>query len=157
MNVAMKIAQFDPQCVWFRDVKKNMIIDGKFTKLIYTHEWMTLVGVVLLIPIFVESIEINMGKIYIHYVCDNLEAIEHDILDTYQRLFNCNYKLKKCKFQTAAAHGLDKRKMLAFPLASNWGARTEKWKEKHNYHLHLKIIGVWETDSEVGITYKYVF
>ena len=75
MNVAMTAQQFDSQCIWFRDVKKNMLMDGNFTKLIYVHEWMTLIGVVLTIPIFVQNIDMIMGKIYIYYDCDILENL----------------------------------------------------------------------------------
>ena len=63
----MKIEQFDSSNIWFRDVKKNMLMDGTFTKLIYVHEWMTLIGIVLMIPIRVNVIEHIMGKKYIYY------------------------------------------------------------------------------------------
>lgn len=152
----MTAQQFDSQCIWFRDVKKNMLMDGNFTKLIYVHEWMTLIGVVLTIPIFVQNIDMIMGKIYIYYDCDileNLFTIEKDILDAYQQMFHCHYKTQIYKLQTQ----MGKKKYLSFPLNSVWSTGCKSWKDNTHQTFYIKIIGVWETSSEIGLTYKIIF
>jgi len=152
----MNVPQFDPQCIWFRDVKKNMLMEGNFTKLIYVHEWMTLIGVVLTIPIYIQNIEIVMGKKYIYYDCslaDSLFFIEKEILDAYQQMFHCSYKTQVFKLQTQIA----KKKYLSFPLNSPWSTGCKHWKEKSEQLFCIKLIGVWETPSEIGLTYKMLF
>jgi hypothetical protein len=156
MNVAMSVRQFDPQCIWFRDVKKNMIMDGNFTKLIYVHEWMTLIGVVLMIPVHILNIELVMGKKYIYYDCDLLEplfTIEKEILDVYQQMFHCSYKNQNFKLQTQ----MGKKKYLSFPLNSVWSSGSSDWKKYTDQTLYIKLIGIWETSSEIGLTYKILF
>lgn len=166
MNVALKISQFEPHCVWFRDVKKNMVIEGNFTKIIYAHEYMTLVGLIFVMPIYVEKIDIIIGRKYIHFFCENMDIVEYEILDTYQKLFNCMNKVKKTKFQnsskqegymTTQSSLLDQKRLLVFPANSDWGVGTERWQHGQNYVIQMKVIGVWESDMEVGITYKYIF
>ena len=156
MNVFMSVQQFDSQCIWFRDVKKNILMEGNFTKFIYVHEWMTLIGVVLKIPVFIQHIDFVMGKKYIYYDCDILEqlfSIEKDILDVYQQMFHCSYKTQNYKLQTQVG----KKRYLSFPLSSIWSMGCKDWKEHTEQHFYIKIIGVWETISEIGLTYKIIF
>lgn len=156
MNVAMSVQQFDGQCIWFRDVKKNMLMDGNFTKFIYVHEWMTLIGVVLKIPIYIQNIDYVMGKKYIYYDCcvlDFLFSIEKDILDVYQQMFHCTYKTQIYKLQTQIGN----KRYLSFPLSSIWSMGCKDWKEHTEQVFYIKIIGVWETASEIGLTYKIIF
>ena len=156
MNIAMNIEQFDSKNIWFRDVKKNMLMDGNFTKLIYVHEWMTLIGIVLAIPIEINVIEYIMGKKYIYYECDLLEklcTIEKDILDTYQQMFYCSYKTQIYKLQSQ----IGKKKYLSFPLSSVWNMDCKDWKENTKQVFYIKLIAVWETSSEIGLTYKMIF
>jgi hypothetical protein len=156
MNVAMNVHQFDPQCVWFRDVKKNMLMEGNFTKFIYVHEWMTLIGVVIKIPIHIQNIEHIMGKKYMYYDCDVLDSlyfIEKEILDVYQQMFHCTYKTQIFKLQTQ----IGKKRYLSFPINSTWSMGCKDWKENTKQIIYIKIIGVWETVSEIGLTYKIIF
>ena len=156
MNIAMKIEQFDSSNIWFRDVKKNMLMDGNFTKLIYVHEWMTLIGVVLMIPIRINIVEHIMGKKYIYYHCELSEkifGIERDILETYQQMFHCSYKTPIFKLHTQIA----KKKYLSFPLSSIWSMGCKDWRENTEQNFCIKMIGVWETASEIGLIYKMIF
>jgi hypothetical protein len=156
MNLAMKIEQFESPNVWFRDIKKNILMDGNFTKLIYVHEWMTLIGIVLQIPIRINIIEHIMGKKYIYYQCDLMEklcGIERDILETYQQMFHCSYKTPVFKLQTQ----IGKKKYLSFPLNSVWSMGSKDWRENTEQVFCIKLIGVWETASEIGLMYKMIF
>ena len=156
MNVTMNVGQFDGQCIWFRDVKKNMLMDGNFTKLIYLHEWMTLIGVVVKIPVYIQNIDIVMGKKYIYYDCnilDSLLSIEKEILDIYQQMFHCTYKSQVHKLHMQ----IGKKRYLSFPLNSAWSIGCKSWKEHTEQVFYIKLIGVWETVSEIGLTYKILF
>jgi hypothetical protein len=154
--MAMNVSQFDPQCIWFRDVKKNMLMEGNFTKLIYVHEWMTLIGVVIMIPVHIQNIENIMGKKYIYYDCEVLDSlfdIEKEILDVYQKMFHCSYKTQIYKLQAQ----IGKKRYLSFPLNSVWSTGCKDWRENTEQVFCIKIIGVWETVSEIGLTYKILF
>jgi hypothetical protein len=51
MNLLCDISTFNPNHLFFLDTKKNMVIDGKFTKLVYSDSIVSLNGLYLYCPI----------------------------------------------------------------------------------------------------------
>ena len=51
MNLACNISEFDIENTFFLDIKKNIIIDGTFTKIIYSTSNVTFNGIYLIFPI----------------------------------------------------------------------------------------------------------
>lgn len=67
MNLLCDISTFNPNHLFFLDTKKNMVIDGKFTKLVYSDSMVSLNGLYLYCPIDVfkqdHSKEKEIGKV----------------------------------------------------------------------------------------------
>ena len=50
MNIAYKLEQLNLQNLFFMDSKKNIIMDGKFTKVLYSDDLITTNGISMIIP-----------------------------------------------------------------------------------------------------------
>ena len=63
MNIAYKLDQINLNNLFFMDSKKNIIMDGKFTKILYSDELLTTNGVSLIIPFHNTSIDKTYNKL----------------------------------------------------------------------------------------------
>lgn len=155
MNIfALSLEMYKENCFYFLDTKPNMIMDGIFTKIIFTHSCFTLNGVYFKFPIMHQSIEHVLNKQdYLYFEPSNklnipilrlCKLMEKTILQCYSN-YKGNFTRKtpihsiakqlnsgKCKIQLCNNHKMDKI------LKS----------------LVIKISGIWETPTEYGITYK---
>ena len=77
MNLLCDISIFNTNHLFFLDTKKNMVIDGKFTKLVYSDSMVSLNGLYLYCPIDVTSSDPNGCGIhpYSHKGSDPLSPI----------------------------------------------------------------------------------
>ena len=161
MNLAVRVEQFDPLCVVFRDIKKNILMNGNFTKMIYAHPYFTMNAIYLTVYIDVQSIEVVSSKLFVFYNCNflnEIKNIEQQILEIYQQMFRCHYKKLVFKLETQM-----KKQCMCIPIhngesldcsyrVSNW----RDWKEGMK-KIIIKFIGVWESDTEIGMTYHFVY
>lgn len=141
MNLIHKIDSFEVNNVFFQEKKKNIIMDGTFTKLQYSMPNISILG--LFFDFTINGKIIN-NKLYAFNVNENnntineLVNIEKKLLKMYTTIYNINKRvvsiLKNNLFQ-----GLLK-------------VFTKREIVKKKYVL--KISGIWETSSEIGITYK---
>jgi predicted nucleotidyltransferase len=88
MNCVMSLAQFKIENIFLLEKKDNIIIDGYFTKIIYSNNYITLNGIYL---------KINLN--------DKIYNIENMILEYYRSVTNSNKKCylsiyKQLKFRT---------------------------------------------------------
>lgn len=168
MNIAFDINQVSIQNVYILDQKKNIIMDGQFTKIIYSNEWFTMNGIYLLFPIDNFINELVLGKNSIRfqpYTKSNLSLIqrvslfETDILELYKKNTHC---LKKISNIVA-------RQMYSGTMKITKEYYIENNQPmKHNDHIEhneqnnstgkymIKISGVWENNDEIGLTYKLI-
>ena len=52
MNIlVLPITEIIPEYIYYLDSKNNMLMDGIFTKVIYTNEWFTMNGLYINLPI----------------------------------------------------------------------------------------------------------
>ena len=141
MNLIHKIDSFEVNNVFFQEKKKNIIMDGTFTKLLYSMPNISIFG--LFFDFTINGKIIN-NKLYAFNVNENnntineLVNIEKKLLKMYTNIYNIDKRvvsiLKNNLFQ-----GLLK-------------VFTKREIVKKKYVL--KISGIWETSSEIGITYK---
>ena len=60
MNVlTLSLREVTEENIFFLDNKKNILMDGIFTKLIYLHECFSMNGIYICLPVSVQNIEIN--------------------------------------------------------------------------------------------------
>lgn len=129
--------------------KKNTIMDGEFTKILYSKDYVTMNGLYIYIPfsitpkknsenIHTRNINIcnNQNQILMH----DLKHIENLLLQNY-RQYN---KINKM-FELVLAKQLATGQIRVYHESNN--------KYKNNKYV-IKISGIWETASKIGLTYK---
>ena len=141
MNLIHKIDSFEVNNVFFQEKKKNIIMDGTFTKLLYSMPNISILG--LFFDFTINGKIIN-NKLYAFNVNENNNTINE--------LVNIEKKLLK---MYTTIYNIDKRvvsilKNNLFQGLLKVFTKREIVKKKYV----LKISGIWETSSEIGITYK---
>jgi hypothetical protein len=149
MIIVFEIDDFHFENISFLETKKNNIMFGNFTKIIYSNEYMSLNSIYILFPIQPIKIESLVNKSIITFHPDsNMEVIhkiiqiEKSILE-YYTIFTSNDSRKPVnKIETQLLNG-----NIKIHKTNN---------ERNGKHIALKISGVWENNKYMGITYKFI-
>lgn len=144
MNLVKTFDQYHENNVVFCEPIKNSVMnDGNFIRILYSTNIMTLNGIYLFVNLF----DITCEKYYNKFKCsfnisnhkeliDKLKVIEEDILQKYNSSKIPLYKIYeqiKCGY------------IKIFTDVEN----------KSNTAFVLKISGIWETQNNYGLTYKF--
>ena len=146
MNIVKRIDQYDDNCILLCEpIKNNVMNEGNFIRIIYSAENFTLNGIYLLITLN----DIICEKYYSKYRCifnvtnhkdiiSNLKIIEEDLLkkcDIYDKIpqYKINEQLKNGNLKIFNDIG-----------------------NKSTCSFILKISGIWETQYNYGLTYKFI-
>ena len=150
MNITYDIEKYNKKKIFFLETKQNMLMDGKFTKLLFSDSIFTTIGIFL-------NIQFNSSTIYqINKKCilkfekndmniktiNNLANIERTILQYYKNLNNCNKEVNYLLYNTL--------------MNGSIKLYVKQYSNLSNLKYIIKISGVWENDKEVGITYKFI-
>jgi hypothetical protein len=145
MNLVKTINQYDNKCLFFCEpIKNNIMNDGNFIRILYSTENIVLNGIYLLIDLH----DIVCEKYYNKFKCsfnilnhkdtiDYLKIIEEDILKKYK-----SHKIPSYKIYEQLKSGYIK-------LYTDIG-------NKITCSFILKISGIWETQQNYGLTYKFI-
>jgi hypothetical protein len=171
MNLLCEIPHFDHNNVFFLDTKRNMVIEGKFTKLIYSDATVALNGIYLYCPIqgkfldntshinrqqqhqqrYEDTDDMGRNKVCFQFSLLNtfnihlmkeLTRIEHEIIEHYKDIFQVQ-KSNMYTLRNQLKNGMIK-------------IMCRSTKTELHHQIVIKISGVWETDYNVGITYKFL-
>ena len=152
MNILMlPLNEVTEDTIYFLDSKKNILMDGTFTKLIFMNSWFTMNGIYISLPIYVQKIEINpmMGQkhtisfsVNAHLeMIEKIESLERAILSRYGAyentkipMYNINNSLRMGVFKLYKDNKIIQK-------------QTE---------FALKISGIWENAKNYGLSYKIV-
>ncbi len=146
MNIVKTIDQYDENYVFFCDpIKNNVMNEGSFIRIIYSTPNVVLNGVYILITLN----DISCEKYYSKYRCgfnalahkeliDNLKIIEDGLL----KKVNILQKIPQNKINEQLKNG----NLKVFSEITN----------KTTCSFILKISGIWETQYNYGLTYKFI-
>lgn len=146
MNLVKTIDQYNDNNLIFCDpIKNNIMNDGNFIRILYSSDIMTLNGIYLLVKLN----DISCEKYYNKFKCsfnilnhkeliENLKKIEEDLLKKYKTNKTPLYKI------------YDQVKSGYIKIFSD--ATTTK----NSCPFILKISGIWETQHNYGLTYKFI-
>jgi len=146
MNIVKNIDQYNEDCVYFYEpIKNNIMNNGNFIRIIYSTSLFVLNGIYINININYLSID----KYYNKYKCsfdtnqyrdliDKLRIIEEGLI----KKIGILGKIPQYKIYEQLKNGNIK----VFSDTS----------DKIGYSFLLKIAGIWETDTEYGLTYKFL-
>lgn len=151
MNIIYDISQIHIQNIFFLDSKKNIIIDGKFTKIIYSDELLTTNGVYISTVFNSTNVDKLMNKYILKFpysdksnakLANELSQIEQSIIEYYKHISNSN-------------------KTMVLSLTDNMRNGCVKlYREYFNHNpcknYIIKISGVWEDQTRIGLTYKFL-
>ena len=153
MNIVSNVNQISIYNLFFTDKKKNIIVDGSFTKLIYSNNIFSMNGIYLFLPLSNFSLNPSNNNILVNfnpyhksnaYLIQELTKLEYQILDYYRKN---NYTNKKIS------------NILSKQLYSGIMKLYKEQKELFNcdaskLKLIIKISGIWETQTEIGLAIK---
>jgi hypothetical protein len=184
MNIILATSQFFIGNTFFTDQKRNIIMDGLFTKIIYSNEMLAMNGIYFLFPIEQITIETNQNNSFLHYspyhpsnylIIQQFMKIENGILEYYKemnnykhktntlltkQLFSGNMKIYKEQYQIPDS---EKKKLGMFHTTNSYSNNTTNTNTTNNNnttntkgqeYFVIKMSGVWETNNEIGITFK---
>ena len=138
----------------FLESKKNNIMNGNFIKMLYSTQYFTMNGIFIDFPIQnFEKKEYNGKKILFFDTFENNELISQisKIESNIIHLF-----IKNEYTHNGSIH----RKKIVNTIHSQMINGMIKY---YNYmntsesnHFYIKISGIWETDLDIGLTYKII-
>jgi len=163
MNIVVNIQQFSLQSVHCLDTRRNIMMEGNFTKILYSDDVLISNGIYLKFPLqktktFENSIA-NVGK---NQETNSTRCIFY---------FNPHTQENQSLFQQIS---VIEAKLIEFYKRQNvvnkcpvYGVRNQLYSGNIKYYQDgetsganmmyvLKIAGFWETNDSVGITYKFL-
>ena len=157
MNIAFDIDDFNINNVYFLDTKKNIIMDGNFTKIIYSELSITLNSIYIQFPIHKHNFNKVLNKNIINFsllnpvninIIKELNRIEHDIIEYFKIYYKNNknnvYSLKSQLKTGNVKIYCENSGQTSLSLTNNI----------INPRYIIKISGIWENMNSIGITYK---
>lgn len=160
MNILLHANDFNISNIYFLDKKTNMIMDGVFTKIIFSNNCLSMNGIYIDFSIKnvmtnriqsknIIQLDIINNKDIIQKLCD----IEKQLLAYYVQYF------------TSVSDVNDKRvniqnKTITYTLKNQFQNGSIKYYKEYEYSksglFYIKISGIWENQSEIGITFKII-
>ena len=179
MNILLNNKDFSLYNIFNCDTKENIIMEGKFTKLLYSNELFTMNGLYFSFPIENVTIEKLGNKNIVKFhpysqvnlpIVQDFAKIEYRILDHYKYMNKCLRKISNTLSKQMYSGSMKIYKDLhiftplknsnetPFTISNNNGYKNNDNNNK-NYNenpidFFLKISGIWETENEIGLTYK---
>jgi hypothetical protein len=137
MNIIYHLNDYKKDNIFLLDTKKNMLMEGKFTKVLYSNILST-IGIYFSINVSGYYINNSLFKIDKINDLDILYKIEQDMLEFYKARFNVSKSFNYTLRDTL------KSNMMKLYKTSEYGD-----------NIILKISGIWENETHVGITFKF--
>jgi hypothetical protein len=145
MYLVSTIEQYNKKNLYFcESIKNNIMNDGSFIRILYTTELITLNGIYILINLH----DITSEKYYNKYKCTFNTIINKDII----------YKLKKIEEDILIKYKTSKTPLYKIYDQFKLGyiKLFSDVKNIQNNIFILKISGIWETQYNYGLTYKFI-
>jgi hypothetical protein len=146
MNIVKTIEQYNDDCVYFCDpIKNNIMNDGNFIRILYSTPMFILNGIYMSISINQLTIEKYFNKYKCSFdigthinIIQRIKIIEENILHK----INIKGKIPQYKIYEQIGNGNIKI------FSDNI--------EHISHQFLLKIAGIWETEYNYGLTYKFI-
>lgn len=145
MNLVNTIEQYNKDHLFFCEpIKNNIMNDGSFIRILYSSKSITFNGIYISINLH----DITCENYYNKYKClfnitlhkdliNSLKTIEEDILKTYKTSKVPSYKIYE-------------------QIRSGYIKVYSEVTNRQNSLFVLKISGIWETQFNYGLTYKFI-
>jgi len=146
MNIVKNIDQYNEDYVYFCDpIKNNIMNEGNFIRILYSTPLFILNGIYINININHTSVDKYYNKFkctfdinYHRDILEKIRSIEEGLL----KKININGKIPQYKIYEQLRNG-------------NIKVFSDSY-DKINTNFLLKIAGIWETETDYGLTYKFI-
>ena len=151
MNIILDPSTFSLSEIFLADKKRNILINGHFTKILYSNQHLVLNSIYYHISMASSSISTTDNDMFMHYdICNarnifimkELADIEYKLLDYYKHFYNLSANIS-----TSIEKRLQYGKIKLYCEDSS--AITP------NTQIVIKISGIWETAHEIGLAIKF--
>ena len=160
MNLLLDVNDISVKNFYYLDTKRNVIIDGNFTKIIYSTECFSLNGAYFEFPIEISQLEkygnkttirINpMSRLNTHLI-HSFSKLEAAIIDAYK--VNTSSPSKSVYNLTKQMQSGIMKIYKEFSYQDTKEIDTQ-YHDKTPIKCILKMSGLWESSNEIGITFK---
>lgn len=147
MNIVLTTNQYNTEYVYFLEpIRNNIINNGNFIRIVYSNSIVSLNGIYIYINLNYTNIEKYYNKfkcvfdinIPVHQTfIEEIKLIEYELLKKYNSNKKQQYKIYE-QFKSG-----------------NIKVFTNNVDQISTNFL-LKIAGIWETEQEYGVTYKFI-
>lgn len=146
MNIAKRLEQYNDDYVYFCEpIKNNIMNDSIFIRILYSNHIMTLTGIYLIINIT----DLTCERYYNKFKCIFNPNTHIDIIEQLKNIetqllikSEIRNKIPQYKINEQLKNGIIK---IFYELEN-----------KPNTSFILKISGIWETQYNYGLTYKFI-
>jgi len=161
MNIILDTKRFSLGNASFLDTKRNIIMDGNFTKIIYSNDWFTMNGIYFLFSAEAICIQKIMNKMILKfhpYQPTNLSLIqdfakmEYRLIEYYKQMNQCSKKTSNLLAKQLYSGSI---KIYKDYNGENYGSSPFAINTESSRYV-MKISGIWETRDEVGLTFKLI-
>lgn len=152
MNIILNASTLSISDLIFTDKKRNVVIDGTFSKLIYSNQNVMLSGIYLNIPFISLDLFKSENNLFLQYnlsdphnlqIIQEFSKIEYQMLDYYKKFNNLHLNIST---------GMTRRLQSGKFKISN----INNVNPQNNIKIVAKISGIWETINEIGLAVKFV-
>ena len=147
MNIVLDIHNISSNNIIFLEKKRNIIIDGYFTKIIYSNQYFTMNCIYVKIPL--EYINIEKNNVYYNPFHSNninllqeFTKLENNIIEYYKKMNNTAKK---------SVNNLSKQLYSGIMKVYNLYNITNN---NSIIPFVIKLSGIWENNYEIGLTFK---
>lgn len=143
MILLIQPTDFFVKNIYFLEKKINMIMDGYFTKVLFTNPFMTMNGLFFPLPIKKSPIVksphfLQFNTNYHKELITRMSIIEKQLIQYYISFYGIQ-KIPVYTLKTQLQNG-----------------SIKYYKNSIGGSLYIKISGIWENHHEVGITFKII-
>jgi hypothetical protein len=144
MNLVKSINQYNEDNIYFCEpIKNNVMNEGKFIRILYSTHNIVLNGIYLLVHInditcdkYYNKYKCNFNTLHNKDIIDNIKTIEENILR--------KIEIKKIP------------QLKIYEQLRNGNIKLFNEVNKSFCSFILKISGIWETQFNYGLTYKFI-
>jgi hypothetical protein len=146
MNLVKRIDQYNENsCFFCEPIKNNVMNDGNFIRIIYSTNNINLNGIYLLLTFT----DISCEKYYTKYRCNFNVQTHKDIIDSIKIIEDNILKKYEIKDKIPQLKINEQLKNGNLKIFTDIGTKSTS-------SFILKISGIWETQYNYGLTYKFI-
>ncbi len=155
----IELAQFDINCVFYGEPSINTVMDNSnFIRLVYSNKTMVLSSIFLLINMKIIQSEKYFNKYkYTFNTAININEIQKIIKIERDMLTKVNISGKNPVYRISEQIQGGSIKLFGIEFANNeFEIKTNEEYSMPENRFIIKLSGLWENETEYGITYKFI-